>query len=281
MIYYYLDIFLEELSINFRTGEIRGIYLALIHVGVVLGLILLAFTAEFTGEVVLKPVYLTAALLLIPPILLAVFSFKSHPPNEFKPYHHSPELPFRAWWQFESVRRITLARLVLEFFYALMVIYIPIYLHSQLGFAWSEISVIFIVMLLPFILFQWPAGKLADHFYGEKEILNASFFITGASLLVMPFIGKVFLGWMAILFISRVGASLIETMTDSYFFKHVDAEDTGLLSIFRLTRPVSMMLGAAVGALTLSLFSFDKIFFVLAIVVFFGLKESLSLKDTL
>ena len=161
-----------------------------------------------------------------------------------------------------------------------MIIYTPIYLHSTLGFEWSELGIIFTVMLLPFVLLEWPAGELADRLWGEKEIMSTGFLIICVSLLIMPFIGKVFWAWMVILFISRVGASLVETMTESYFFKHVKAEDTGLLSIFRLTRSVGNIFGIAVGVVALNLFSFDKIFFVVAVVVFFGLKESLYLKDT-
>jgi len=111
--------------------------------------------------------------------------------------------------------------------------------------------------------------------------MSLGLFITGTSLLVMPFLGKVFFVWMIILFLSRVGASFIEITTESYFFKQIDASDTGLLSIFRLARPVSIVFGAALGAVSLNLFSFEKIFFVLAVVIFFGLKESLYLKDTL
>jgi MFS family permease len=162
-----------------------------------------------------------------------------------------------------------------------MVIYVPIYLHTGLGFAWSELGIIFTVMLLPFVLFEWPAGELADRLWGEKEIMSAGFLITCASLIVMPFVGKVFWAWMVILFVSRVGASLIESMTESYFFKHINASDTGLISIFRLTRSVSFAFGATLGVLALNFFSFEKIFFVVAVLVLFGLKESLSLKDTL
>ena len=86
---------------------------------------------------------------------------------------------------------------------------------------------------------------------------------------------------MVILFISRVGASLVETMTETFFFKQVKADDTGLLSIFRLTRPAGNILGIIVGTLTLNFFSFEIMFFVLAVLVFFGLRESLFLEDTL
>ena len=279
MVYYCLDIFLEELSADAKTGEVRGLYLTVFNAGIIAGPLILTILSKEGPPT--KFLYLVAGLLLIPPALLAFFSFKSRQPRAYGPYHHSLRLPFRDWWRAKNIRRVTLARLVLESFFAFMVIYVPIYLHTELGFAWSELGIIFTVMLLPFVLLEWPAGELADRLLGEKEIMSAGFLITGFSLLVMPFIGKMFWTWMAILFVSRIGASLIESMTESYFFKHINARDTGLISIFRLTRSVSFALGASLGALVLNFFSFDKIFFVLAVVILFGLKQSLSLKDTL
>lgn len=173
-----------------------------------------------------------------------------------------------------------MARFSLEFFYTFMTIYTPLYLHTVLGFEWSVIGVIFAVALVPFLFLQWPAGKLADLFIGEKEILIVGFLFVGFSLLFMPFLGAGVIVWATVLFCSRIGASLIETMTDSYFFKHVNAEDAGLLSIFRLTRPASVILGSAAGAIALNFLSFDKLFYILAVVAFFGLKEALLIRDT-
>jgi predicted MFS family arabinose efflux permease len=136
-------------------------------------------------------------------------------------------------------------------------------------------------MLLPFILLEWPTGEIADRFFGEKEIMGIGFVFTIGALVFMPFIGKVFSLWMLILLLSRVGASLIEITTESYFFKQVDASDTALMSIYRLARPAGIILGSLVGALSLSLLSFDKIFFVAALVVLVGLRESLLIEDTL
>ncbi|MDO8471129.1 MAG: MFS transporter [bacterium] len=279
MTYYCLDIFLEELSTDKKTGEIRGIYLTFISLGVAIGPFILAFLATMWNG--FQPVYIAAALLLIPPILLSIFSLKSETPKTHGSYHHSLRLPFGSWWCARNIRRVTLTRLVLESFYGLMIIYTPIYLYRVLGFEWSELGIIFTVMLLPFILFDWLGGELADRFWGEKELMSTGLLITGFSLLLMPFIGKVFWAWMLILFISRVGASLVETMTETYFFKHVKADDTGLLSIFRLTRPTGNILGIIVGVLTFNFFSYEIMFFVLAIMVLLGLKESMSLKDTL
>jgi len=277
IIYYYLDIFLEELSKNENTGEVRGVYFTFFNLGLTMGPFVLAV---FALDNAFDLVYIVAATLLIPPVLLVLSSFKSHMPKWHGLHPQHMFLPFSVWWQTKNIRRITLARLALEFFFAFMVIYTPIYLHSIIGFTWSELGIIFTVMLLPFIIFQWPAGELADRFYGEKEIMSIGFIITALSLLAMPFLGKAFFVWMFILFLSRVGASLIEVMTESYFFKQVDASDTRLISIFRLTRPVSIILAAIFGILLLSFFSLDKIFYVLVIAVIYGLKETLLLKDT-
>lgn len=277
IIYYSLDIFLEELSLDTNTGEVRGLYFTFFNLGLILGPLSLALLAP---ENAFDLVYTVSGALLVPAVLLVLLSFKSTTPKWHGLHPRHMFLPFGAWWRAKNIRRVTLVRLALEFFFAFMVIYTPIYLHSNLGFAWSELGIIFTVMLLPFVIFQWPAGELADRFLGEKEIMSVGFLITGASLLVMPFLGKAFFAWMIILFLSRVGASLIEIMTESYFFKHVGAEDTRLISIFRLTRPVSVVLAAIFGVVVFTFFSFDKMFYVLVVAVLWGLKESSSLKDT-
>lgn len=276
-IYFCLDIFLEELSRDHKTGEVRGLYMTLLNLGIAGGPIILAF---FASDESLRKLYFVATLLLILPLFLTLFFLKSHSPKWHGQHHRHIFLPIRAWWRSKSIRHITIARFILESFFAFMVIYTPIYLNRILGFEWSELGIMFTVMLLPFVIFQWPAGEIADRFFGEKEILIIGFLIILGSILFMPFIGKVFLLWLVILFISRVGAALIEIMTESYFFKHVNAEDTGLISIFRLVRPISVFVGAALGTLALSFASFEKIFFLLAVVIFAGLLSALAIRDT-
>jgi MFS family permease len=275
MIYYCLDIFLEDLSINKKTGGIRGFYLTLSSAAIASSPLLLTF---FATEGHLKPLYTAAILLLVPPFVLGLTSKAS---SKSKKLISQYGLPFSAWWQADSVRRATFARLALEIFYALMVIYTPVYLHGVLGFEWKELGIMFTIMLLPFVIFEWPMGIVADKWLGEKEIMSLGFFISGTMLLVMPFLGLTFLYWTIVLFISRIGASFIEISTETHFFKHVDSRDTSLISIFRLARPVGLLLGSLIGISTLNLFSFEKIFFVIAIILLFGLRESLYLKDTL
>src|SRR3990167_9628257 len=259
IVFYCLDIYLEEISSDTITGRIRGIYLTVIGLGIAVGPFLLSFLSTIQNA--FRPIYLVAASLLALPLLLSIVSFKSKAPKEHRPYHHALTLPWRAWWHAKSIRHVTLARLALESFFAFMVAYAPIYLHLNLGFEWPELGIMFTIMLLPFIFLEWPAGEVADRFMGEKELMIIGFLITSIALLFMPFIGKEFALWTIVLFFSRVGASLIETMTESYFFKHVDSRDTGLLSIFRLTRSVGSIGGVAVGVAALIFLSNDKTFY--------------------
>ena len=276
MIYYSLDIFVEEESPDKHTGEIRGIYYTLINGGIAGGPLLLALISANDN---LKPAYLLAAALLVVPIILSLMIFFRRSAPIVRREHSG--LSWRIWWKKRNIRAVSLAKLALETFYGVMVIYAPLYLHGELGFEWSELGIIFAIMLLPFVILEWPAGELADRFWGEKEMMSVGFFLMGVMLLVMPFLSKAFFTWMIILLVSRVGAALVEITTESYFFKKIDASDTGILAIFRILRPAGIMFGAAIGVLSINFFSIEKIFFVLALIVFFGMREALYLRDTL
>ena len=274
LIFYLTDLFLEDLTDDRITGEIRGSYLTLGNLAVALSPLAVAF---LVSENNLVSIYIASLTLLLPIFFLVTLGFKSNIPV---PHFKHLSLPMSKWWSLVNVRRVSIARFVLEFFYSFMIIYTPIYLTQEIGFTWQEIGVMFSIMLLPFVLFQWPVGWLADKKYGEKEFMTSGFFIMGVTLLALPFLGKGAILWTAMLFLTRVGASWVEVTTDSYFFKHIDKEDTRMISIFRLSRPLAVITGASAGALTLALLPFSSVFFVLSFVVFFGMKEASLLHDT-
>lgn len=273
MVFYALDVLVEEITINRKTGSVRGLYLTVLNAAIALGPILIAY---FSTDGKFKAFYIAASVILLPIFLLAFFLKSRYKHKVYK--NHA--LPLRMWWAKKSIRRVSLARFVLEFFYALMVIYTPIYLHSTIGFDWPEIGVMFFIMLLPFVIFEWPMGELADKKTGEKEIMSLGFAIMTISLLFMPFIGKDFAYWTAILFLSRIGASFVEITTESYFFKKIDSDDTGFISIFRLARAIGLIAGAGVSAVAISLWPISSIFFILAVATFLAQRFSSRLVDT-
>ncbi|MEK7147744.1 MAG: MFS transporter, partial [Patescibacteria group bacterium] len=159
-------------------------------------------------------------------------------------------------------------------------IYVPIYLHTYIGFSWYEIGIIFSIMLLPFIIFEWPAGELADKKFGEKEIMSLGFLIMFGALTFMPSLDKMIVAWTVALFISRIGAAFIEITTESYFFKQIGPTDSGLISIFRLARGFGLISGASTGALAIAFWPFESIFLVLAFASLLGWRVSSRLRDT-
>lgn len=276
MIYYCIDLFLERASSDKTTGETRGIHLTLMNTAIASAPLLVAFLAPH-GE--FSRVYTASALILLPLLLIAAIAFKDT--VEPRDSSRSAFLLLRHWKQLHDVRNVTIVRFILEFFFTIMVIYTPVYLNSILGFEWKEIGIIFTIMLLPFIFFEYPLGKIADRFLGEKEIMTAGLFITGAALLTLPFLPITLVAWSTALFFTRVGASFIEVTTESYFFKQIGDRDHDLISIFRLVRPLALIAGSVAGLAAISVVSYEAMFLVLAVVLFYGMIQSLRIKDTL
>ena len=277
MIYFCIDIFLEDASLEENTGEIRGIDLTIANTAIALGPLLITLFVVTNDFVQL---YALSTILLFPLLYLLFFDFKDFKDGEVKPEEGRFLDAVRLWWRDRDIKSVTIARFILEFFYAVMVVYVPVYLHEHIGFSWSEIGSIFAIMLLPFIFLQLPAGEVADRWLGEKEIMTLGFICTGVAVLLMPSLDKSFALWTLALTLSRVGAALIEIMTDTFFFKHVDKRDTGLISVFRLSRPVGLVAGALLGIAVLAHYGYDELFFLLAVICVWGVAETAKLRDT-
>lgn len=271
-----LDIFLEKFSDNEKTGTIRGSYLTVTNAAWVIAP-LLAGIILTNGDY--SKIYLVAALFLM--VFLAIIR-----PN-LKDFSDTP-YPETSFWETvkvilgeKDVRKIFAANFLLQFFYAWMIIYMPIYLHQYIGLSWKEIGAIFTVMLLPFVFLQMPAGRLADKVFGEKEFLSFGFVIAAVSTASIFFIsGKNIFIWALVLFITRVGASMIEVMTESYFFKHMNSGDANIISAWRRNLPTAFILAPILAFAVLSFFDYKYLFLILGAIMLYGLRYSLALKDT-
>ena len=92
------------------------------------------------------------------------------------------------------------------------------------------------------------------------------------STFIIPFLqSPIFWIWATVLFITRIGASLVEISSESYFFKHVKEEDTGLISLFRMARPLSFILAPLVAIPVVYFFSYSTSFYFLALLTLSGL----------
>jgi MFS family permease len=126
-------------------------------------------------------------------------------------------------------------------------------------------------------------GYLADKKWGEKEILSVGFILMAITTGIISFInGGSLILWAVILFLTRIGAGMVEVMCSAYFFKQVDSFNVNIISFFRMSGPLAFIFGSLFATILLNSFSFDikYLFLILGLLMFLGLKFSLSLQDT-
>ncbi len=276
LVNYTLDMFLESFSNNASTGKIRGTFLTSVNSA---WLIAPALAPLILGNDNFSNIYIASAILLVPTIILIYGALRKYQDPLYS------RIPF--WqsvgeiWADKNIKGVLLSQLILQFFYAWMIIYMPIYLHETVGFEWTTIGIIFSIMLLPFVVLEAPLGKLADTRFGEKEMLSVGFVIMAACAILIPFVtDHNAVVWAIILLTSRVGAAMVEIMADTYFFKQVNASNAHLISFARMMRPLAYIISPIVAMILFIAFDIRMLFIFLGLLMLYALRYSLSLVDT-
>jgi predicted MFS family arabinose efflux permease len=271
-----IDIFLQKNTEAGHTGSVRGIFMTVINTAWILGPLIggmLIIENDYKG------VYIGAFALLLPLFYLVYKNF-----SNFKDSHYANFSAVQTISRIiknRDISSIFIINIVLQTFYAWMTVYTPIYLHNTIGFDWKEISIIFTIMLIPFVIVDAPLGKLADKKWGEKEMLIIGFVIMGISTGALVFFGfKSFMAWAIMLFMTRVGAAIAEVMIETYFFKKVDGKGPEVLSMFRITRPLSFFIAPLITTIGLVYMTENYLFVVLGVLCLLTLFPIFKIKDT-
>ena len=274
-----LDIFLENISTNRRTGIIRTQYLTTLNMAWLISPLLMGHIIGPNNNY--PQIYYIGGLVLLAALIFFIFTRHQLPHPRIHYQKQNIKKGIRKLMGHNDRRRIFLSSLVLQFFYALMSLYIPIYLHQYIGLSWPTLSIIFTIMLIPFVILELPAGALADRILGEKEML-----MVGNIIMIISVIG-IFLTsstspfvWGVLLFCSRVGAALAESMQESYFYKKIDSHDTAVINLYRQNRPLGWLLASLTAFVVLSFCSLPAIFIVLVLGLILGLIPILGIRDT-
>ncbi|MCM2339289.1 MAG: MFS transporter [Burkholderiales bacterium] len=270
-----LDIFIEDFSKDSSVGSLRGLYLTIINIAWIISQIISGSVINNTS---LSKIYLISAGFIFVGMLIFVFFLRNFKDPEYKKISVLKTL--KSFIENKNISKIYLSSLILQFFYAWMIIYTPIYLHEYMNFSWDKIGVIFSIMLIPFILLDYPLGKLSDKI-GEKKMLNIGFIIIFISVFCIPFLKESsVLIWAMILFMTRVGAATIEIMNEAYFFKNVKEENADEISFYRNASPFAYIIAPLLAVPILFLIpSFKYLFFVLSAILLSGFFISLRIKD--
>jgi MFS family permease len=281
LLFYNLDLFLEHYSQNENTGVIRGKY-------VTISALAFLFPPFIAGQLVERfgftLVYLIGSSLIIPAAVLLIRYLADY--KDLK-YEHVPlAATFKEFYKRADLWNVFCARFFLQFFYSWMIVYSPIYFHNQLGVSYSEFGLMLTIALTAFVLFPTPAGWLADNVLGEKELLILGFLIMGTASFIIPHIesgGVSLIVLGALLFLGRTGASLVDTLTDVYFFKKVDGKNAGLISYYRSLSPLASILAPLLATVLLFGHTIELagLFTILGIIMLGAIYFPLRMTDTL
>jgi MFS family permease len=264
-----IDIFIEHFGNPATIGKNRGLYLTITNIAWMLSpLITASLITKEGGYVTVYLVALITIILTTFGLLLSVKEFKD------KKYERAPFLKtYRYLKTNKHMLSITIINFILQFFFAWMVVYTPIYLTQHIGFGWEQIGIIFTIMLAPFVIFGLPVGILVDKYNVKKRtLLVIGFLIMAISTLVIPFITvKSVALWAIVLFLTRTGASIVETASEIYFFTHIKEEEAYLLGVFRDMAPVAYIVAPLFATIIFMFLPFKYLFLVLGIIVLCGL----------
>lgn len=271
-----LDIFLESYSSITKIGKIRGAFLTFGNIAWLASPVVALYGLD--GQQ-FGPIYALSAFILIPAIIVAWVSLKDFKDPEYNriPFWKS----FDAVWGDRNIKGILMIQFLLQFFYAWMVIYTPVYLTQTMGFKGPFLIAILFIMLIPFLLIEEPLGRFSDRRHNEREILAIGFVVMAVFTGLIAFVtDRNIWFWAAILFMTRVGAAMVEVMTETYFFKKVDASKSYVISFTRMARPLAYVASTIIASLLFTIFDMKGLFLFLGFLMLYGIRYALSIEDT-
>ncbi len=270
-----LDIFFERVSGARGRGGTRGMYLLLGNIGWVFTPFVSSIFIDRFGYAGLYAMALGLFSILTICVEIGLRKYKEF---NYSPHHMRPRVMQEI--NKASLKPVIIANFILQFFYSWMVVYTPVYLVTVLGFSWHTIGIIFAIMLSSFVILDYPLGKLADKLGTEKELASFGFLLMAGSVFALSYFHMPSAVIVAIiLFISRIGAATVETMTEIHFFKSAD-DDPRLLSVFRDLRPFAYLIAPLIALPIMAFASFKLLFAVLGVILIIGYFVSLRIEKT-
>jgi MFS family permease len=276
---YQLDLLLEAtVAKEGTTGRVRTIFLTAWNVASLAAPLLLG--ALLASKEAYNMVFVAAAAATLPLIaLLAARKLpEGNPPATVRPIQETAVCIARD----SDFSAVTFAHFLLYLFFIWAPFYTPLYLHQVIGIPWSELGWMFAIMLIPYVVIDYPAGVLADKVLGDKEMLFVGFILAGTSLAAIGLFTTEtpLLTILAVLVTSRIGAALIESMTEGHFFRRVSERDVNSISIFRGIWPLANLAAPIVASFLLFVGSYTLFFFFTgAFIAIAGVITTLYIKD--
>lgn len=255
---YELDLLLEgTMAEEGSTGRVRTLFITAWNLAALTAPLLVGALLADTDAY--GRVFLAAGAALVPFVVL--FATRSLPQSRPIETSHIPDT-LVCIARDRDLAVVTFGHFLLYAFLAWVSFYIPFFLHSILDIPWMTLGWMFALMLLPYSLIEYPAGWFADRVLGDKELMFAGFIIAGGALASLGLLSpdSPIALIVLILLASRVGAALIESMTESHFFRRVSERDVNSISVFRGVWPLANLVALTIGSIILLYGNYQLLF---------------------
>ncbi len=275
-LYICLNIFIESFSKDAQTGSIRGLFLTILNLGVLVSPIIGGYILAHSS---FQMLYIIASLVLVP-FLYFTHKYLTHIKE---PAYTRVDVfsAFKTVLKNKNLKAVFITDLVVESFYSTMIIYSPLYL-ATIGIPLTTyLSFILPIALIPLVLLPYELGHLADARYGEKNILIIGLLIMAVTTFLCVIITTPNpLVWAILFLISRIGTSSAETMSYTYFFKKIGPEDASLTALFMNIRGVSIILVGSIGFIFAPLLVErpQLMFIILGCIILWGISHALKMQ---
>ena len=136
---------------------------------------------------------------------------------------------------------------------------------------------------MPLVILPYELGLLADKKFGEKEMLIIGLLILTITTFICVIITtKDIRVWTLLLLISRIGASFVETMAFSTYFKKTDVQDPSLTALFINMNGVGTLIVGTTGVIVAPFLGErpQLMFIILGCAILWSISYALPMRDT-
>jgi MFS family permease len=132
---------------------------------------------------------------------------------------------------------------------------------------------------LPWVLFEYPVGRLADRRYGEKVFIVIGFVFMVVASFAFSVLSTI--PWLiGALLIGIIGSSLIERTHAAAFFRRVADNDVERISVWRTATGFAFVLGPLLAALIMLFAPLTFFFGIVGVLSLFFLATALALRSS-
>src|SRR3989344_8925579 len=261
-----LGLLLRDLTTSKNLGKVEGWSFAVANMAWLIGPLLGGFIAAKYNH---KIVFLISAIIVFCAYLLASrnhLHFKE--PKKKESFSILKNLKY--YFKNRNLKVLYLASMGIVFWWSLIYTFLPLFMAEN-NLNASDIGLVLGLIVVPLILLEIPAGKLADKF-GYKKLLFLGFIIISLCGLIAYFSTNIRYT-IAFIILASIGAAFLEQLREAFFFKSIKKQnENDLYPIFKTGIDMGRIVGLLIFSTVLLFFRFENIFLIVAIVMFiFGL----------